>query len=83
MLLSLKEDSISSGQWFLTAAIDTKNLNFDPDILAAAKEIQRMRKEGKMEGVRQIILHCVDGQIKVVQAEANLRRPLKPVTDLC
>ena len=57
--------------------------DLDPDILAAAKEIQTMRKEGKLEGVRQIVLHCVDGQIKLVQAEANLRRPLKPVTDLC
>ena len=55
----------------------------DPDVLAAAQEIQRMRKEGKLEGVRQIILHCRDGQIKVVQAESNLRRSLKPVTKLC
>ncbi len=55
----------------------------DPDILAAAKEIQTMRKEGKLEGVRQIILHCVDGQVKVVQVEANLRRPLKSVTKPC
>ena len=30
--------------------------NLDPDILAAAQEIQRMRKEGKLEGVRQIVL---------------------------
>ena len=56
---------------------------FDPDILAAAKEIQTMRKKGKLEGVRQIILHCRDGQIKIVQAESSLRRPLKAVTELC
>ena len=55
----------------------------DPDILAAAEEIQTLRNEGKLEGVRQIILHCRDGQIKVVQAESNLRRSLKPVTKLC
>ena len=55
----------------------------DPDILAAAKEIQEMRNEGKLEGVRQIVLHCRDDQIKVVQAESNLRRSLKPVTKLC
>ena len=53
---------------------------FDADILAAAEEIQKMRNDGKTEGVRQIVLHCRNGQIKLVQAEANLRRPLKPVT---
>ena len=55
----------------------------DPDVLAAAQEIQRMRKEGKLEGVRQIVLHCRDGQIKLVQAESSVRRPLKAVTELC
>ena len=39
-----------------------------------------MRKEGKLEGVRQIILHCRDDRIKVVQVESNLRRRLKSVT---
>ena len=55
----------------------------DPDILTAAQEIQTLRDEGKLEGVRQIILHCRNGQIKLVQAESSVRRPLKPVTEPC
>ena len=46
---------------------------FDPDIRAAALEIQTMRDDGKLKKIHQIILHCQDGQIKLVQAEAALR----------
>ena len=67
----------------MVKTIKTVPQGLDSDILAAAKEIQMLRKEGKLEGVRQIVLHCRDGQIKVVQAESNLQRPLKPVTKLC
>ena len=46
---------------------------FDPDIRAAALEIQTMRDDGKLKKIHQIILYCQDGQIKLVQAEAALR----------
>ena len=52
-------------------------MRLDPDIQAAMEEIQRLREEGKLEGVRQITLHCNDqDHIQVVQVEANLRRRL-------
>ena len=54
---------------------------FDPDILAVAKEIQALRNEGKLEGVRQIILHCdpKGNEIKVVQFDKTERFSLNPI----
>ena len=57
-------------------------MKFDQDIVAAAKRIQELRKEGELHGVRVIELHCRDGRIRVVQAkeERNVRSELKSVT---
>ena len=55
-------------------------MKLDPDILAAALQIQELRDKGKLQGVTLIELHCRDQKIRVVQAkeERNIRRVLKP-----
>ncbi len=44
--------------------------SFDPDILAAAKEIQAMRNEGKLSNIKRIILNCCpQDRIRTIQRE--------------
>lgn len=50
----------------------------DQDILAAAEWIQELRKDGELNRVRRIIIHCSPekGELKTVEVDRKLLYPI-------